>query len=595
MEEILANTVIPVRDRLDLARRFKLSDQPIPAVVNPTPPAYQPGDQETFWVGESDTLRFFQVTATLRYMGPNSYWWIENGFNVTDEQVEASAETFENAIYPTNRAFFGSEWSPGVDNDPRVHIFIGNVPGVGGYFYSINEYSRLINPYSNEKEMFFININYAGPGSDRLASILAHEFQHMIHWYNDGNEETWVNEGLSELAMALNGYDAGGTERAFAQEPDTQLNAWGQSANESINHYGASFLFMSYFLERFGEDAMRQVVAHPANGADGFSQVLAAEGEALGFDDVFADWLIANYLDDPGLGDGLWGYRDLSLDTLSLDDQHGDYPVQLESAVSQYAADYIAFDGLEGSLTIEFEGATQVKVVPNEAHSGTYQWWSNRGDDSDMTLTRTFDLSGVEQAALQFWTWYNIEEGWDFAHVEASIDGGQTWDILPARYTTTDNKSGNSFGHAWTGISGGGDTPQWVQEEVDLSAYAGQVVDVRFEYITDDAVNQVGFLVDDIALPAIAYQDDAEAGEGGWQAIGFVRIDNLLPQRYVVQAIELGAEPRVQRLALDEGNQGRLTITDLGAVNDEVVLVVSGITPFTTEIADYRYSATLSQ
>jgi hypothetical protein len=595
MEEILANTVIPVRDRLDLARRFKLSDQPIPAVVNPTPPAYQPGDQETFWVGESDTLRFFQVTATLRYMGPNSYWWIENGFNVTDEQVEASAETFENAIYPTNRAFFGSEWSPGVDNDPRVHIFIGNVPGVGGYFYSINEYSRLINPYSNEKEMFFININYAGPGSDRLASILAHEFQHMIHWYNDGNEETWVNEGLSELAMALNGYDAGGTERAFAQEPDTQLNAWGQSANESINHYGASFLFMSYFLERFGEDAMRQVVAHPANGADGFSQVLAAEGEALGFDDVFADWLIANYLDDPGLGDGLWGYRDLSLDTLSLDDQHGDYPVQLESAVSQYAADYIAFDGLEGSLTIEFEGATQVKVVPNEAHSGTYQWWSNRGDDSDMTLTRMFDLSGVEQAALQFWTWYNIEEGWDFAHVEASIDGGQTWDILPARYTTTDNKSGNSFGHAWTGISGGGDTPQWVQEEVDLSAYAGQVVDVRFEYITDDAVNQVGFLVDDIALPAIAYQDDAEAGEGGWQAIGFVRIDNLLPQRYVVQAIELGAEPRVQRLALDEGNQGRLTITDLGAVNDEVVLVVSGITPFTTEIADYRYSATLSQ
>jgi hypothetical protein len=595
MEEILANTVIPVRDRLDLARRFKLSDQPIPAVVNPTPPAYQPGDQETFWVGESDTLRFFQVTATLRYMGPNSYWWIENGFNVTDEQVEASAETFENAIYPTNRAFFGSEWSPGVDNDPRVHIFIGNVPGVGGYFYSINEYSRLINPYSNEKEMFFININYAGPGSDRLASILAHEFQHMIHWYNDGNEETWVNEGLSELAMALNGYDAGGTERAFAQEPDTQLNAWGQSANESISHYGASFLFMSYFLERFGEDAMHQVVAHPANGADGFSQVLAAEGEALGFDDVFADWLIANYLDDPGLGDGLWGYRDLSLDTLSLDDQHGDYPVQLESAVSQYAADYIAFDGLEGSLTIEFEGATQVKVVPNEAHSGTYQWWSNRGDDSDMTLTRTFDLSGVEQAALQFWTWYNIEEGWDFAHVEASIDGGQTWDILPARYTTTDNKSGNSFGHAWTGISGGGDTPQWVQEEVDLSAYAGQVVDVRFEYITDDAVNQVGFLVDDIALPAIAYQDDAEAGEGGWQAIGFVRIDNLLPQRYVVQAIELGAEPRVQRLALDEGNQGRLTITDLGAVNDEVVLVVSGITPFTTEIADYRYSATLSQ
>jgi hypothetical protein len=47
----LANTEIPVRDRLLLAQRFKLSDQPIPAVVNATPPAYQLGDQETFWVG----------------------------------------------------------------------------------------------------------------------------------------------------------------------------------------------------------------------------------------------------------------------------------------------------------------------------------------------------------------------------------------------------------------------------------------------------------------------------------------------------------------------------------------------------------------
>ena len=592
-EMLLAHTEIPVRDRLDLARRFRLSDQPIPAVVNPTPPAYHLGDQETFWIGESDTLRHFQVTATLRYIGPHSYWWIENGYNVSDAEVAASAETFENTIYPTNRAFFGSEWSPGVDNDPRLHIFIGNVPGVGGYFYSINEYSQLINPYSNEKEIFFININAARPGSDRLDSILAHEFQHMIHWYNDANEETWVNEGLSELAMALNGYDTGGVARTFAQTPDTQLTGWGDSPNESVGHYGASFLFMSYFLERFGEDTMRRVVAHPANGTDGFNAVLAAEGQPYRFDDIFADWLVANYLDDPTLDDGLWGYRDLSLNPIGLDVVHNTYPVTRESTVGQYAADYIAFDG-QGTLTIEFTGTTQVKVVPNEPHSGSYQWWSNRGDDSDMTLTHTFDLSGVEQASLQFWTWYDIEEGWDFAYVEVSTDGGQTWDILPGRYTTTENKSGNSFGHAWTGISGGGETPQWVEEEVDLSAYAGQVVDLRFEYITDDAVNHAGLLLDDIAIPAIGYFDDAETDDGGWQAAGFARIDNQLPQRYVVQAIQLGATPSVQRMTLDSANHGQLTITGLGQTVDRVVLVVSGVTPFTTEVATYRYRATLN-
>jgi immune inhibitor A len=598
-EQVLADTDVPVRDRLDLAQRFKLSDQPIPAVVNPITPAYQVGDQESFWVGESDTLRHFQVTATLRYVGSHSYWWLEDGSDeadkVTDSEMAASAEAFENTIYPTNRAFFGTEWSPGVDNDPRVHVFIGDVPGVGGYFYSINEYSNLINPYSNEKEMFFINIRAARPGSDRLDSILAHEFQHMIHWYNDANEETWVNEGLSELAMTLNGYDTGGTERAFAQTPDTQLNTWGDSPNESIAHYGGSFLFMSYFLERFGEYMMRQVVAHPANGADGFNAVLIGEGETYRFDDIFADWVIANYLDDPTVGEGRWGYRDVSLDSMKLDAQQKDYPARGESSVGQYAADYIAFEDGQGSLTIEFTGTTQVKVVPNEAHSGTYQWWSNRGDDSDMTLTRTFELRDVDQATLQFWTWYDIEDDWDFAYVEVSTDGGQTWDIIPGRYTTTENKSGNSFGHAWTGVSGGGETPQWVQEEVDLSAYTGQVIDVRFEYITDDAINQVGFLVDDIAIPAIGYADDAEGGDGGWQAVGFVRMDNTLPQRYVVQAIELGDEPRVQRMKLDERNHGQLTLTGLGETTDRVVLVISGITPFTTEAAKYEYHTTLAQ
>jgi immune inhibitor A len=351
---------------------------------------------------------------------------------------------------------------------------------------------------------------------------------------------------------------------------------------------------MSYFLERFGEDMMRQVVAHPDNGADGFNAVLTAEGRPDDFDDIFADWLVANYLDDPTVGEGLWGYRDLSVNPITLDAQYQDYPVDQESTVSQYAADYIAFQG-QGTLTIEFTGTTQIKIVPNEPHSGTYQWWSNRGDDSDMTLTRTFDLSDVDQAILQFWAWYDIEEDWDFAYVEVSTDGGQTWDILPGQYTTAENKSGNSFGHAWTGVSGGGDMPQWVQEKIDLSAYAGQVIEVRFEYITDDAVNHVGFLLDDITILSIGYSDDAEAGDGGWQTAGFVRIDNVLPQRYIVQAIELGDEPRVRRLVLDEANHGQLAIAGLGETFDQVVLVVGGVTPFTTEVANYHYRAKLTQ
>ncbi len=83
---------------------------------------------------------------------------------------------------------------------------MGNIPGVGGYYAASNEYSQFAHEYSNRREMFLINLNALQPGSERFDGLLAHEFQHMIHWNQDPNEDSWLNEGLSELAWYLNGY-----------------------------------------------------------------------------------------------------------------------------------------------------------------------------------------------------------------------------------------------------------------------------------------------------------------------------------------------------------------------------------------------------
>jgi immune inhibitor A len=591
-EELLSGIEVPARDRLDLARRFRLSEAPIPAVVNAVAPTYTVGAQGSFCVLESDALRHFQAQATLRYVGDDSYWWLQDGYSVSDADVAASAGVFESKIYPTNRDFFGTEWTPGVDNDPRIHIFVGNVPGVSGYFYSVNEYSRLINPCSNEKEMFYINVNAVRPGTAELDSTLAHEFQHMIHWYHDANEETWVNEGLSDLAMQLNGYQANDGGYSFTQSPDTQLTAWADLPQDTYPHYGASYLFMSYFLQRFGEAVMRQVVAMPENGAAGFDAVLTAAHQPTRFDDAFGDWVVANYLDDPTLDNGEWGYRDMDPQPVRVEAEYGSYPVDSQSDVRQYATDYLVFAG-DGDLTLDFEGNTRVKIAPNDPHSGAHQWWSNRGDDSDMMMTRLFDLSGTPAATLEFWVWYDIEQGWDFAFVEVSTDEGDSWKILPGLYTTTENPSGNSFGHAWTGVSGGGDAPQWVQERVDLTPYVGQRVQIRFEYVTDDAVNHVGLMLDDMTIPEIGYSYDAEAGDGGWVAQGFARVDNVLRQRYLVQVIETGDVTQVRRMSLDQANRGQIVIEDLGGASKKVVLAISGLTPFTTEAAPYHLRAGL--
>lgn len=414
----------------------------------------------------------------------------------------------------------------------------------------------------------------------------------MIHWAVDRDEDTWVNEGFSELASHINGYDASGADYAFSSNPDTQLTSWPDGPGKAAANYGASFLFTAYFLERFGDQALRSVVSHQANGAAGFEAILAELGPS--FEDVFADWLIANYLDHAELADGRYGYRDLTVGPANLDQTHSDYPVQRSTTVHQYGADYIELQG-QGDLALTFTGSTKVKLVPNDAHSGEYFWWSNRGDSSNMTLTRAFDLTGLSQATLEVWLWYDIEEDWDYAYIEASTDGGQTWDILKGQYTTDFNPNGNSFGHAYTGKSASADEAAiWVEEEIDLTPYVGQQILLRFEYITDDAVNHVGFCVDDIAIPELDYFDEAESDEQ-WIAEGFIRTNNILPQRFVVQLIELGPDIRVRRMELDEAQTGRLAVEGLGKGVERAVLVVSGLAPVTTEPASYEYSIELAQ
>lgn len=603
-EELLAETVLPERDLLALTIRLKKPAEPIPEVVNATPPHYEVGDRAEFWIHEEATNTYFRSWATLRYITPHLHVWVEDGYDVDQDDLIRSAERFENETYPTNRRFFGSEWTPGVDNDPHVSIFNGSVPGVGGYYSSADEYSRLVNLHSNEREMFYINLDNARPGNDYYDGILAHEFQHMIHWHTDRNEDTWVNEGCSELAAYLNGYDVGAADRIFSRTPDTQLTAWADDPNLAGPNYGGSYLFMVYFLERFGDEVLRQVVASKTDGIASFDEVLADRGLGVTFEDVFADWLIANYLDDPSLGDGRYGYRDLEIERPAVNATYNQYPTQsVITTVHQYGADYIELQVGEGDVMVNFTGSTTVRLVDNEAHSGSYQWWSNRADESDTTLTRAFDLTGLEQATLQAWLWYDIEEDYDYAYVEVSTDGGQTWDILPGKHTTDYNPSGNSFGQAYTGKSGveagaseaSDAKPQWVLEEMDLTPYAGQQILLRFEYITDDAYNSPGFCVDDISIPELGYHYDAE-DDDGWEALGFIRTDNTLPQRYLVQLIELGTETtRVRRMDLDEAQEGELAIEGFGSEVERAVLVVSALAPKTTEVAGYQYSVELVQ
>jgi hypothetical protein len=587
--ETLLKTAVRERDLYALTQRLKLkSNQPIPKVVNATPPSYKVGDQRVLWVMDEPNKKHFTTTATLRYISPHVYAWVGNGIRVDDNALKKSVDNFENKIYPTNRQFFGSEWSPGVDNDVHINIFNGNVPGVGGYFSGADEYPKVVNQYSNEGEWFYINTQSLQPGNASYESVLAHEFQHMIHWNNDKNEDTWVNEGLSELAMQLNGYGVGGSDGAFVRAPQTQLNAWKDSPNASVPHYGAGYLFNAYFLERFGDQLMQEVVREPANGIAGYNVVLARNRTGFTFDSLFQDWVVANVLLDPKAADGRYAYKSLR-ESATIQTKVTRYPFETRLSVTQYGSQYIELGkpARNGDYVVTLQGPTSVKIAPTNPHSGQYVWYSNRGDDSNMTLTRAFDLRSVSRATLVAWFWYDIEKDYDYAYVEVSTDNGATWHTLKGQRSTDHNPTGNNFGNGFTARSEG-----WVEERFDLGAYAGKPILARFEYITDDAYNATGMLIDDVSIPELNYKDDMENGDGGWQADGFVRINNQLPQKFAVQLIKLGQRATVEKIQLDASNRAQIPLKNFGGDFTSAILIINGLTPVTTETASVSISVT---
>lgn len=118
-------------------------------------------------------------------------------------------------------------------------------------------------------------------------------------------------------------------------------------------------------------------------------------------------------------------------------------------------------------------------------------------------VTPPLDLTSGTSPQLSFWTAWDIEQGWDGGVVEISTDGGTNWGRLtpiggyPGTITNGGTLCGITTGSgAFTGMGQLGFT----QRQVDLSAYAGQNVKLRWLYRTDTAQTGEGWFVDDIAL-----------------------------------------------------------------------------------------------
>lgn len=594
-EQAIETVDIPIADLRELAIRFKGIPANTPLKNCTTAPTYQVGGQEKFSVMDQDSLKTFTVEATLIAKTDQAYMWLDNRWlnQVNQDALKASTKVFSEKTFPRNHALFGLEDTPGIDCDPRIHILNTSNTSAGGYFSSIDMVTHQVREDSNEKDMVYIDIEGSGGpeaiGSNYYNGVIAHEFQHLILNNQDKNEDTWISEGMSELAIFLNGDDPG-ADGIAALNPDIQLNSWPDGGVAGSENYGTAFSFMLYFWDRYGDAGVQALAAEKANGLAGIQKVLDKIDPGKSVDELVADWLVARLLDDVSIDNGRYGYRQTDRAKVEPRQTIDHYPFSEQAHVSQYAGDYTEFTGSR-DITLDFAGSTKAQMIDAQPHSGQYFLWSNRADVADLSARHEFDLSGVKQATLNYSTWYDLEKDWDYAYVSASTDGGQTWKLLKAPSMTDTNPTNANFGWGYTGSSGNSKQAQWIQQSVDLTPYAGQKVLVAFDVINDLAVNRPALALDDISVPEINYHTDFEQDAGGWQLGGWLRTNNFVPQRYTVRLISFGKDGQVTvaPLPVKDDNTARWDIP-LSQLKKAIV-VVSPMAARTTEKASYDWAA----
>ena len=530
------------------------------------------------------------------FPNPSGTWRDEDRISTT--QLQYLLDEFDSNIYPTVTSIYGEPLERG-DEGQKVWVLIHNIRDESYYEdfeYYVAGYFSSSEDATNNKNMFHLDSydweNRVGPDGERpylYEGTFAHEFEHLVHFDQDPDEPSWVDEGLADLAAFLCGYghSSGHIAYYFMRHFFTPLTFWGSG----LEDYGASYLFQLYLFDHFGGiDFISDLVQEQANGIEGIENTLDAHGYGwIDFDEIFDRWTIANYIDekpknkwhrvskygykslDVGSED-TWGY---TIEYFIVDDNNyfnglfddagwgpdmwifpiyeapfevteDDWPFYFYGYPMPYTAQYYRFTN-EKLSKVTFDGADTSDILP---YSGDYEWYSGVGAWAWRSFYQSFHIPDTG-ANLNFKTFYDIEGDWDYGYVE--VFNGTDWFTLYADGTVDylgnpqmsencpDEREPMTYEaagrwHGFTGNSGG-----WVDVSMDLSFFAGQDIDLYFTTWQDGAFTLVMMYVDDISIPELDfydYVDYADAGEASWTTTGWEITNGIYPNGWSMNVIK---------------------------------------------------------
>jgi len=487
-------------------------------------------------------------------IGDDSELWLRSEDLLSHADLEYMLDQFDNNIYPTDTSIFGFPLPRG-DESHKVWTLIFNIRDdayynpdadsyVAGYFSSSES-------MTNNKNIMHIDTydweNRVGPDAARpylYEGTFAHEFQHMIHFDQDPDEPSWVDEACADMAMYMCGYGhpSGHIAYYFSYHEWTPLTFWGND----LPDYGISYLWALYMFEHYGgAEFFTALVQEQANGIEGVENTLAYFGFTESFDEIFDALTIAMYLDDTkkaggkygfdlidiGSGD-TWGYTIPYFLNIYYGAPYDDSFLGIPYIYSDwwygnpqpYTAHYYPFTN-ENEVEVLIDGD---EWAGNLAYSGNYQWYSDALVWAHRSFYQTFDIP-AGGATLNFRTYFEIEDDWDYGYVEVydqdtgewyTLDAAGTVDYVafdqdnpncPAGREPSDYEAAGRW-HAFTGYSVG-----YMPVTMDLTPFKDHTIDLYFTTWQDGAFTLQMMYVDDISIPEIGFFDDVEAGEDGWE------------------------------------------------------------------------------
>jgi len=158
-----------------------------------------------------------------------------------------------------------------------------------------------------------------------------------------------------------------------------------------------------------------------------------------------------------------------------------------------------AGDNLDNWTTSKWDITDEDSHSPNSSVTDSKYTDYQDNLNATITLDTTIDLSNTDIAFLSFWAKWEIEPNYDYVQVLIKADGQNNYTALSGNYTKTgSNEYLDDNEPYYDGTS------DWVNEEINISDYAGAKINIRFLIYSDSYVVADGFYFDDFNVSVLS-------------------------------------------------------------------------------------------